>query len=220
MYNPPGIGSSGAVSIAAGQNEAVIPLTANGSAQIGSWPLIALARAKVGDGNIELASQQASLEVADTFFDFKFEKSAAEQGKETDVLVRVEKKRDFEGPAQIQLLGLPAKTTTAAEPQTLTKDTTEVVFKVKVEPDARPGKYQTLVCRAIVTENGEPITHTLGAGELRVDVPLPPKADAPPPAAKPAETPPAAKPAEVKRLTRLEQLRLERMQKKADGGTP
>jgi hypothetical protein len=219
LYNPPGIGSSRSISIPAGQNEAVIPLTANGSAQIGNWPLIALARAKVGDGNLEMASQQANLEIADSFFNLKFEKSAAELGQDADVLVRIEKKRDFEGDATIQLLGLPAKTTTAAEPKPINQDTTEVSFKVSVAADARPGKFQTLVCRAIVTQHGEPITHTLGTGELRIDKPLPPKADAPQPAPKPkAEAKP--EPAPEKRLSRLEQLRLERMKNKKEGGTP
>ncbi len=219
LYNPPGIGSSGSVAIPAGQSEVVIPLTANGSAQIGNWPLIALARAKVGDGNLEMASQQANLEIADAFFAFKFEKSAGELGQETDVLVRIEKKRDFEGEAKIQLLGLPAKTTTEAEPKPFTKDTTEVSFKVNIAADAKPGKFQTLVCRAIVTQNGEPITHTLGTGEFRIDKPLPPKANAPPPAAKPKAAPKAT-PAPEKRLSRLEQLRQERTKNKNEGGTP
>ena len=34
LYNPPGIGSSGSISIPADKNEAVIPLTANPSAQL------------------------------------------------------------------------------------------------------------------------------------------------------------------------------------------
>jgi len=210
LYNPPGIGSSRSISIPADKSEATIPLTANGSAAIVNWPLIVVGRSKVGNGNVEVASQQASLEIADVFFTFAFEKSAAELGQDTEVLVRVEKKRDFAGTATAELLGLPAKTTLAdAKPLDFAQDTEELVFKIKIAPDARPGKFQTLVCRATVTIEGEPIVHTLGTGELRVDKPLPPKADAPKPPPKPAPKP-AAKEAPKKRLSRLEQLRLDR----------
>ncbi len=210
LYNPPGIGSSGAITIPAGKSEITIPLTANGSAAVGNWPMIVLGRAKVGNGNVQVASQQVILEIADVFFTFTFEKSAAELGQETEVLVRVEKKRDFPGNATAALLGLPAKTSLVdAKPIEFTQDTKDLVFKIKVAADARPGKFQTLVCRATLTIEGEPIVHTLGAGELRVDKPLPPKANAPKPAPKPAAKP-AAKQPPKKRLSRLEQLRLER----------
>ena len=55
--------------------------------------------------------------------------------------------------------------------------------------------------------------HNIGATELRIDVPLPPKKDAPPPVV--AKTPAAPAPMQnptappPKRLSRLEQLRLE-----------
>ncbi len=170
LYNPPGIGSSGSITIPAGQSEITIPLTANGSAAIGTWPIIVLGRAQVGNGNIDVASQVANLEIADVFFNFTIEKSAAELGQETDVLVHVEKKQDFAVVATAELLGLPAKTALVdPKPLEFSQDQEELVFKIKVEPDARPGKYQTLVCRAVLTINGEPIVHTLGSGELRVE---------------------------------------------------
>jgi hypothetical protein len=59
---------------------------------------------------------------------------------------------------------------------------------------------------------GEPVTHTLGTGELRIDAPLPPKPDAPPAAAAAAPMPMPAEAAPMKRLSRLEQLRLEKEQ--------
>jgi hypothetical protein len=68
-----------------------------------------------------------------------------------------------------------------------------------------------LFCQVVITMNGEPILHNLGSSEFRVDVPLPPKANASPPAPQPkvAAAPPAANQPPPKRLTRLEQLRLE-----------
>ena len=89
-----------------------------------------------------------------------------------------------------------------------------MVFPIKVAENARPATYKSLVCRAVVTQEGEPVTHTLGTGELRVDKPLPPKVAAPEPQAKPKPKPAAPKPPAKKRLSRLEQLRLERLEAK------
>jgi hypothetical protein len=76
----------------------------------------------------------------------------------------------------------------------------------------------------VVTQNGEPVVHNVGATELRIDVPLPPKANQPAPAPMPmaAAPMPTAQPAPMKRLTRLEQLRLEQeeREKAAKQGSP
>ncbi len=220
LNNPPGIGSSGAISIPGDQTEGIIPITANSSPGVGKWPLVVLGRANTGNGEVDVSSQFATLEIAEPFFTMTFEKSAAELGQTADVIVRIVKNRDFPGPATVELLGLPAKTATDPQPQAFQPDTTDLTFKVKIEPDSRPGKYETLVCRAVVTINGEPIMHTFGGGELRVDEPLPVAAAAPatPPPPAPEAAPEAAPPAEApkKPLSRLEQLR---QQKQPTGGT-
>ena len=48
----------------------------------------------------------------------------------------------------------------------------------------------------MITQNGEPIVHNIGTGALRIDVPLPPKANAAAPA------PPVAAAAPSRRLLR------------------
>ena len=216
LFNPPGVGSSASVVIPEGQNEAVIPLTANGGAELKTWKIVVLGRAGFGGGTVECASQLADLTVVDQYHALAFQKAAAEQGQETEMVVKVEKKADFAGEGKAELLGLPAETSTT--PLTFNKDTAELVFKIKVNPAARPGKYAQLVCRTTFQHEGEPVTMTVGTGELRVDAPLPPKpmtAAAPPPPMPmpmPMPMPAAVKPPEPKRLTRLEQLRLEREQ--------
>jgi hypothetical protein len=142
---------------------------------------------------------------------FEFVSAATEKGKPVDVENKVIKRVDFEGAASVQLLGLPNEVTT--EPREFTKDTTELVFPVNTTANSPVGKHNTLLCQAVITANGEPITHTLGNGELRIDEPLPPKpmetaAAEPKPEAAP--TPPPEK-----RLSQLEKLRLEREQAKA-----
>ncbi len=212
LYNPPGVASSGSVQIAEGQTEATIPLTANANAEIRDWKIVVLGTATVGNGAIEVASQLVDLQVSDQFFEFAFVKAAGEQGQDTDVVVNVTKKKDWEGACKVELVGLPAGATT--EPVEINKDATTMTFKVKLAADAREGRHQTLLCRAVFTQNNEPITHTLGGGELRIDKPLPPKVAAAAPAAQPKPMPtpqPAAQPAK-KVLSRLEQLRLQKTQ--------
>lgn len=215
LYNPPGIGSSGSISIPEGKTEAVIPVTANGGAGIGKWPIIIVGRAGFGGGTVEVASQLAELEIVDGFFNFAFQKAASELGKETALVVKVEKKVDFPETAKIELLGLPANTSTGAA-LALTKDTTELVFPIKIAENATPNTYKSLVCRSTILRNGEPITQTLGAGELRVDRPPPPKANAPAaaPMPTPAAQPQVAQAPPKKPLSRLEQLRLQKQEER------
>lgn len=212
LYNPSGIGSSRSISIPAGKNEAIIPLTANSGAAIKKWPIIVTGFSRVGNGTVEVATQMAELDVADRYFDLAIQKSAVEQGQETEIVVKVTKKQDFAGQAETRLLGLPAGIVGPTEPIKITKDSTEIVFKLKADVKARPGIFKSIVCRAVFMQNGEPITTTLGGGHLRIDKPLPPKVTATP-KPKPVAVKPTVvvkKPPQKKRLSRLEQLRLDR----------
>ncbi len=216
LYNPPGVSASGSVSIPAGKNEAVIPMTANGGAAIREWPIVVIGRAGTAQGAVDVATQMVDLRVSDHYVRTKIEKSAVEQGQTAEVLVQIEQLQPFEGEAAVELVGLPAKVTLVEGPKGLTKETKQLVFKVKADPAARPGRYKSLTCRVKVPENGDVITHVFGGGELRVDKPLPPKAA--PAKTKPKTAPKAApKAAPKKRLSRLEQLRQQRKQAKQGG---
>jgi Bacterial pre-peptidase C-terminal domain len=217
LYNPPGVGSSGSIVIPEGQNEALIPVTATGDAEILKWKIAVVAEATVGDGPVLVSSQLATLDVAEPYLAFTFQSAAVEQGQATDLVIAVEKKKDFPGAAKIELLGVPNEVT--AEPREITQDATQLVFQVKTTDKSPPGRHKTVICRAVIMADGEPITHTLGTGELRIDAPLPPAAGAP---AAPPPTPVAAAPAAPaeKRLTRLEKLRVERQQVSTKAAAP
>ena len=210
LYNPPGVASSGSINIAENQTEAVIPLTANGGAAIGTWKICVVGRSGGRGASVSCSTQLADLTIANQFYKFAFDKTAVEQGKQTEVAIKVEKLRDFEGTAKAELVGLPANTTTA--PIEFTKDTAELVFKVTAAAESRPGRYPSLICITTFPVEGETVTHTLGTGELRIDAPLPPKTGAPPAAAAAAPMPMPAAAAPMKRLSRLEQLRLDKEQ--------
>src|SRR5262249_3837827 len=140
---------------------------------------------------------------------FNMERSAVEQGKSTQIFCKITTTTPFPGQAKVKLISLPAKvTTTELE---FNKDTKEIAFPITTEAQAPAGIHRNLFCQVVITLNGEPIVHNVGSSELRIDVPLPPKPNQPaaPPPAKVAQQPAQPNPAPMKRLTRLEQLRLE-----------
>jgi len=209
IHNPPGIGSSRSIVIKGDADEAEIPLTANGGAAIGDWKLCVIGRAAHKSGSVEVATPFADLQIADQYFDMKFNKAAAELGQTASVLIGLNPKQEFEGEAELQLLGLPKGAT--AEPTKITKDSKEATFSVKIAEDAKTGKHTSIVARLTIVKNEEPIIQTNGRIELRIDKPLPVKV-----AAKPTEKKKKAEPAPKKErpLTRLEQLRLAKEQQK------
>ena len=225
LYNPPGVGSATSVVIPEGANEVFLTMNANGGAPVRKWKYVVLGSATVGNGPVWVSSQLANLEIAAPYMTFTMERSAVEQGKDTQLFVKIANTHPFPGEARVTLIGMPPKTT---YPELkITKDTKEISFTVKVDAAAPAGIHRNIFCSVVVMENGEPVQHNLGSTELRIDVPLPPKKDAPvvakpaTPAPMPMPMPnPAAPP--MKRLTRLEQLRLEQeeREKASKAGTP
>jgi hypothetical protein len=222
LYNPPGVGSASSVVIPEGQNEVLFQMNANGGAPVRKWKYVVLANAAIASGPVWVSSQLATIEIAAPYMGLTLERGAVEQGKDTQMFVKLANTKPFTGAAKMRLIGLPTKVTTVE--LDITKDTKEIAFPIKVEAAAPVGIHRNLFCQIVVMENGEPVLHNLGGSELRIDAPLPPKKDAPPPAPV-AKTPmpmPPPTAAPPKRLTRLEQLRLEQeeREKAAKAGTP
>ncbi|MDA0833396.1 MAG: PPC domain-containing protein [Planctomycetota bacterium] len=206
-FLPPGVSGASSVQIPEGQNEITYPLNANGGAEIKSWKIFALGNANV-DGDGWVSSQLATLDVADMFVQFAMERAAVELGQTTDLFCKITVTTPFEGNAKAQVLGLPHMVT--APEMEFTKDTQELVFKVSTNAEmSPPGTHKNIFCQVVITQNGEPIVHSVGGTEVRIDKPLPAPTTPEPmpmPVAQAEETP---KPPEEKRLTRLEKLRLE-----------
>ncbi len=120
-WNPPGVGSSGGVAIPEGQNEAVIPMNADGGAELRTWKIVVNGASGVASGPIMVSSQLANLTISQPFLNFAFQSASVEQGKETDMAIKVTKAVDFPGEAQVTLIGLPNKVTT--DVKKITKDT-------------------------------------------------------------------------------------------------
>jgi Bacterial pre-peptidase C-terminal domain len=206
LYMPGGVTASGSVAIAEGQNEARIPVTANGQAQLGTFPITVLARPKITNASTWCATEFIKLEVQEPYFDFKFPKSVITQGESGFVTIGVESKRPPEGTVEIELVGIPAGATTTQAKLPWTEGTEQLNYPINVAADGRVGQHKTLAIKAIITRPQGVIEQTQGTGELQIVSP-PPKpaaevaAATPPPVAAPAAAPPP------KPLSRLEQLR-------------
>ena len=214
LWLPPGINASREVSIPENQTEALLPMNAAGNAQVADWKIAVTASATVGNGAIFICSPFVNFKVGERYLTFAYDQAAVEQGKETEMVIKVTKVKDYAGPAKVTLIGLPNKVLT--EPMEVNKDLAELIFKIKTDKESPAGNHKNLFCQVVVMENGEPILHNLSGGTLRIDVPLPPKKDAPPPMPVVAAAPVVAAPvvaAPVKRLTRLEQLRVDQAER-------
>ena len=226
LFTPPGTGIAGQTVIPEGATEALVYTNAAPNAAPRKWKtaFIAVATATGGptpkpndpttaasSGPLWVSSQLFTVEIAPPFVVFAQDRSAAEQGQKTQIVCKVTTNTPFEGKAKATIVGLPAKV--VATPIEFTKDQKELVFDLTTDKTSPAGKHGTYIQVEIV-HNGEKLYHSVGGNELRIDVPLPPKvvavAVAPP---KPAAPVPAAvvavAPPMPKRLTRLEQLRLE-----------
>ncbi|NND96959.1 MAG: serine protease [Pirellulaceae bacterium] len=206
LYNPPGIGVNNSRRIDKGKTETSVPITANGGAAIGQWPLILTASYSTANGTAYLATKPIMLDIQNSLFKYEFPKAAAELGTETAVSVKLEVLREYEGDAEVELVGMPKGITSPAAIQKINKDSKVVTFPLVIAKDTKVAKHKTLICQTRVKVGDETIIQTTGTGEIRVDKPLPPRKDAPKVAKKPA----AKKPAAPKVLSRLEQLRLDK----------
>jgi hypothetical protein len=179
LYNPPGVASSSSIVIAEGQTETLIPLTANNGAALGTWKICVTGRTGTrgprggafgADDSLRCSTPFADLKIEEQYHKLSIVKAAVEQGTETTVTVKVQKLRDFEGPATAELAGLPANT--SARPVEFTKDTEELKFQVVAGKEAKPNRYTSLVCVTKFQLHGDTVTHTIAGGELRIDTPL------------------------------------------------
>ncbi len=204
LYNPGGCAASGSIRIEPDQSEALIPVTANGSAELGSFPMTVLANAKRSTANAWIATNFINFEVVDSFFDYQFVTTVIEPGAQGTVAVGLQVKRPPEGDVEFALLGLPAGVTADPAIVKLEGEMTQLAFPITVAPEARVGQFQTLVIQASIHREGGDIIQTQGTGEVQIVEPLPTTA----PAAEVAAATPAPAPvATDKPLSRLEQLR-------------
>ncbi len=223
LWTPPGMGIQGSAVIAAEASETVLPMNAAPNAAPRKWKTAVTAVADAGKGPVWTSSQLFTVEVAAPLVTLTMERPAVEQGQTTQLFCKVAVATPFEGKAKVRLVGLPAKVTT--QELEVTSDTKELAFPINADKTSPVGKHGGVFAQVIIDRGGELITGNTGGTELRIDVPLPPKVAVTTPMPNPMPTPtpmPMANQPPPKRLTRLEQLRLEQeeREKATAGGQP
>jgi hypothetical protein len=210
LATPPGVSTTSSATMAAGQKEAAIPLTADGSARTGVTKIVVLGHVDSGGGTLVVASQFTRLEISEPFFRFTFPTVTIEQGQSAELAIAVAKNKGFQGKAKVELLGLPPEV--RSQSRELDMAAKEIVFPIQTSENSPLGKHRSILCRAVVTVAGEPVIHLLGSGELRIQKSAPAKpAEGAKPKAAIANSGPAPNAAPApQRLSRLEHLRLAR----------
>lgn len=200
LWNPPGVSGPVTVEIPGDQSEILYELNASNDALPADWQVCVLAEASTPQGPVLVSSALTPLKVAEPYVTMTLDLAATEQGKATAMVAKIENHHPFDGPATVELIGLPHGATSTA--QSFTKDQIELIFPIAVATDAAVGKHSGVFCRVNVPQNGSTILHQAAlGGTLRIEAASSPVAitESPPKAPAPAE---ATKP-----LSRLEQLR-------------
>jgi len=169
VWNPPGVTSLPDITIPKGENSATYTLNAKSDAALRSWKIAVLGSAPVKGGPLFVSSPLTPLQVAEPFLTAKIETSACQPGRSTNIVVKLEQKIPFEGKATIKLVGLPEKV--SVPEKQITRNDTEVVFPVTVDPTCQTGSQKNLFCSVAVKQNGEVIPHSVGTGGILRIVP-------------------------------------------------
>ncbi len=162
LWRPPGLSALPDMTIPKGSNRVAYVLNAKGDADAQAWPLVVMASAKVNDGDLFVSSPPARLDVGEPYVAATIEKTGCEPGQSTNIVVKLEQKIPFDGPAIIRLMGLSEKI--GVPEKQITSADREVVFPVKVDPTCPPGSQRNLFCAVIVPAKGTVIPHNVGQG--------------------------------------------------------
>ena len=211
LWRPPGISCPATMTFNEKDTELEYEVNANANAELGTWKIALLCETDDGKGQMVTATPYVNLTVEEPFVGMKLNLTTVKQGAGAEMIASIEQLRDFDGEAEVQLFGLPAKATTP--PLKIKKDSGEIRFPIATAIDTPVGQHKNMFCTLVVMKDGQPISHRVGmGGVLRVDPkPKEPAKPAPKAAVDPKKAAVAKAPVEkpAKPLSRLEQLRLD-----------
>lgn len=170
LWVPPGV-SAGEVVVEPGQSEATLPLSANGSAMLGEFPLAVIGTVYARGGRLEAASDFVGLTVEEPWVVGKLATARTESGKTIELRATLEARHPLGGKVRLRLLGLPRGAT--AEAIELEPNATAATFTVRVEATAAAGRYGGVLVEALAPSPNGDVVCRFGGGELRIDAPLP-----------------------------------------------
>lgn len=170
LWNPPGVSALPDVVIPKGATSVIYKLNSTAKAEVRTWKIAVVAGATVKGGTAYVSSQLAPLEIAPAFLFGKMELTKVERGQTARMVCALEQKIPFTGTAVARLIGLPDNV--SAREVELTKDSTQLEFEIVTTEKSPIGVTKNLACNVVVTQHGEPISHTIAPGGiLRIDAP-------------------------------------------------
>ena len=174
-FAPPGVVLPPAETIPAGQNEAMLRISATADAKLGTGPLFIMAtdvrdhEGYLGTGHIRVSSQIINIRLAEPFVTLASQPGSVRRGGRAKYAWTVQPKSPFEGQATVNLLGLPKGVTLIEPLPTITKDSKELAFDLQATDEALLGLVSGLECELTVHAGGQEIQQRTGKGTLRVD---------------------------------------------------
>jgi hypothetical protein len=171
-----GIGVPPQVVFAPGQTQAVLSLSAEPSAPLGSVPLVVTANTKDrgdqgwhGDGQIRVSSRLLRLMVVEPFVELASQPDSVRRGERKKMIWSVKHKTPFEGAAPVRLIGLPKGVQVHEPLPTITSGTQEITFDIEATDDALIGSAAGITCEVAVAQAGQEVKQRSGRGTLRID---------------------------------------------------
>ena len=180
-------------------------INAAGNAPDGEWPVIFTAKSSFKGRSYDICDEY-TLNIIPNFVAAKMSLQSFRQGdKGTTIEVNLEQLNAFEGKAKVKMNGLTSGLKT--NEVEIDKNSKTVVFSLDVDPKTRRGTHKNMFISVYIPYAGKTLAQNLyTGGQIRIDPPLQNKP-------KVTQKKDSKKP--ERKLSRLEQLRLEKQQRSA-----
>jgi hypothetical protein len=116
-----------------------------------------------------VATQPFKLTVAEPHIEARFNRTSVERGKTSQVIVKLNHLKPFDGTAKATLARLPRGVVLVEPTREITSEDKEVTFTVRATEDALVGNYQGITLDLTVIEDGQSVRQLSGYGLLRID---------------------------------------------------
>lgn len=175
-WSPPGTSPQSTQTIAAGETEGVLRISANPKAALGTWPLAVVANTVnedidgyLGAGRTRVCSEFGRLVVAERYIELEAMPESVRRGQQKTFVWNVKQKNPFEGEARVKLLGLPKGVDVVEPLPTLNSKTQQIGFQIRATDEALLGAAAGLSCEVTLEAEGQEIIQRTGSGVLRID---------------------------------------------------
>ena len=204
-YRQDGLSGIDRIKVKKDQKSVTYRVNAAGNAPDGQWPVVFTAKASHKGRSYDICDEY-TLNIIPNFISAKMDLQSFRQGdKGATVEVKLEHLNAFDGKAKVKMNGLTSGLKT--NEVTIDKNSKSVVFSLDVDPKTRRGTHKNMFITVQVPYAGKTLAQNLyTGGQIRIDPALQNK----PAVAKKDNS---KKP--ERKLSRLEQLRLEKQQRSA-----